>query len=96
VSCISVCWDLDTTLLATRNTVLGSCVGVRSSVWSSTLVDRVEGAVSLAFLYSVCLPEEPRVDTRLTRDPGIGDGSRSLKKDKRKSMHDEEVAPRLK
>ena len=66
--------DLDTTLLATRYTVLGPGVGVRSSVWSGTLMDRVERAVRLASFDSACVPEEPRVDTWLARDPGVGDG----------------------
>lgn len=91
VSRIAVCWDFDTTLLATRYTVLGPGVGVRSSVWSSTLMDRVERAVGLASFDSACVPEEPRVDTRLARDPGVGDGRRSLEKYERKSMHCKEA-----
>jgi hypothetical protein len=92
VSRIAVCWNFDTTLLTTRNTVLGSSIEIRSSIWSCTRVDRVERAVGLTLLYSARLPEKPRVDTRLASNPGIGDSSRRLK-DKRKSMHDEEVIP---
>ncbi len=91
MSFVAIGWNLDTTLLAARNTVFGSSVEVGSGVWGGTLVDRVERAVGLALLYLACLSEKPRVDTRLARDPGIGDGSRNLEKDKRKGMHCEEV-----
>jgi hypothetical protein len=79
VSRIAICWDFDTTLLTTSNTVLGSSIEIRSSVWSSTLVDRVERAVGLTLLYRARLPEESRVHTRLARYPGVGNSSRSLK-----------------
>jgi hypothetical protein len=91
VSFVAICWNLDTTLLTTRNTVLSSSVEVGSGVWGGTLVDKVERAVGLALFYLACLSEKPRVDTRLARDPRIGDGNRSLEKDKRKGMHYEEV-----
>jgi hypothetical protein len=51
VSRVTICWDLDTTLLTTRNTIFGSRVCVRSDVWGSTLVIRVERAVRLALDY---------------------------------------------
>lgn len=74
VSLVAVCWHLDTTLLATGNTVLSSRVGVRSNVWSSALVNRVERAVGLALDFGVAC-EQPGVDTRLASDPAVAHGT---------------------
>lgn len=88
MSLVAICRHLDTTLLATRNAVLGSRVGIRSNVWSSAFVIGIERAVCLT-LHRGIVCEQPGVDTRLASNPAIAHGARGLEEEKRKSMHDE-------
>ena len=78
---VAICRDLDTTLLATWNTVLRSCVGVGRYVWGSSFVYRIKGAVDLALLHRVGIAEKSRVHTRLASYPREGNGGTSLEKE---------------